>query len=749
MKNNKLLLRVLALCLALVCTFSLVAATTDSGDRNEDGVVNVWDLQMVKTESDDVKTTVLTALLGGGDELHPNGDGVYEIYSPLGLYNMARNATKAYDFKLMNDIDLGGRDWTPIHEFNGTFDGNSKTISNLKITESVGKNMGFFGSTSNKNDDTDRSLIKDLHLENVVMEISASDTKTLYVGGVVGTHRGDLENCTAICSVTDPRTTLPDNAYYGSLTGRNGNRKVTVDGKETTVTNGMITGTNSMDALEYYDYEPQDGTSSTTQYKAPAKVNSMMATHFADLSYPEGTEAKKQYKRTFGITGYSVSGGVPTDLVYQDISNSSYYDSQTLRDRRTRVAKEMYDMSTMFWTPSQNLYYYDNLVMSSTTSRPNGSYGREAGNVYRGLPYNHGSSSIYRFLGYMEKNGDIYQTTAAVPTNGYYINDSAVMGEINAALAAGQTTTASGLTIPAVINSEVTGTSQYGFMEYIGADCSSQALMAWRTVNATSGTGKVSSTHTADMYMCDSYINSRGIVPVNGFNFGKLPGDLNGDDTSNGHADKSLAVKEFTRANKDYYMETLGCVTKGDLLMDYTDEGGHTLMAMSDAVVIRKYNGTMDTANSYIVTAEQGGGGGTRSGKITVNGAEKTWSATCCVDEVNSFDVLFGVNSKNPEYPSCFFPITCAALQEENTPAAKVTAPYITNGVVKTNFQIIGSSVNDGQMVYAQIQQTGHRAAYNQLDVAAVHPTVAAGDTVNVLLANGQTYQVTYTAPAA
>ena len=741
MKNNKLLLRVLALCLALVCTFSLAAVAADSADKNEDGIVNVWDLQMVKTGDAAEQATVLSALLGGGDELHPNGDGVYEIYSPLGLYNMARNATKAYAFKLMNDIDLGGRDWTPIHEFNGTFDGNSKTISNLKITESVGKNMGFFGSTSNKNDDTDRSLIKDLHLENVVMEISASDTKTLYVGGVVGTHRGDLENCTAICSVTDPRTTLPDNAYYGSLTGRNGNRKVTVDGKETTVTNGMITGTNSMDALEYYDYEPQDGTSSTTQYKAPAKVNSMMATHFADLSYPEGTEAKKQYKRTFGITGYSVSGGVPTDLVYQDISNSSYYDSQTLRDRRTRVAKEMYDMSTMFWTPSQDLKYYDNLG--------SGTYGRTAGKVYRGLPYNHGSSSIYRFLGYMETNGDLYQTTAAVPTEGHYISDSAVMTEINAALAAGQTTTASGLTIPAVINSEVTGTSQYGFMEYIGADCSSQALMAWRTVNATSGTGKVSATHTATMYACSSYIKSYGIVPVNNFYFTELPGDLNGDGVTSNHADKSLAVKAYFDANKDYYMETLGCVTKGDLLMDYTDEGGHTLMAMSDAVVIRNYKGVMDTANSYIVTAEQGGSGGTRSGKITVNGEEKTWSATCCVDEVNSFDVLFGVNSKNPDYPSRFFPITCAALQEENTPAATVTVPYITNGVVKTNFQIIGSSVNDGPMVYAQIQKSGHRSAYTNLDVAAVHPTVADGDTVNVLLANGQTYQVTYTAPAA
>ena len=338
MKNNKLLLRVLALCLALVCTFSLVAATTDSGDENGDGIVNVWDLEMVKSGTPAEKTTVLTALLGGGDELHPNGEGVYEIWSPLGLYNMARNATKGYQFILMDNIDLGGRKWTPVSNFYGTFDGNGQTISNVKITESVSSSMGFFGSTKNEvdTDSTKRAVIKDLNLVNVNMEISASDEKTLYVGGIVGTNRGDLNNCTAICSITDNRTTLPGTVRYGAQAGRNVNR--TNDEGEK-VTNGVITGTNSMDALEYYDFEPQNGTSTTTQYTAPAKVNSMMATHFAELSYPEGTAEDEQYGRTVGIAGYSVSGGVPTDLVYQDISNSSYYDSQTLRDLRTRVAK--------------------------------------------------------------------------------------------------------------------------------------------------------------------------------------------------------------------------------------------------------------------------------------------------------------------------------------------------------------------------------------------------------------------------
>ena len=515
--------------------------------------------------------------------------------------------------------------------------------------------------------------------------------------------------------------------YIGVQVGRNGNIKI----GEETITNGKITGTNSMDALEYYDFEPQVGTSSTTQYKAPAKVNSMMATNFADLSYPEGTDAKQQYKRTIGIAGYSHTGGVPTNLVFQDITNSSKYDSQVLRDRRTTVTAAMYEMSTVEWTTTKNINFYTDGVKSN--------YSRTANKVYRGLPYNHGNSNIYRFYAYTEKNSaGRYQLTAAVPTQGFYFTDAAVIAEINEALAAGKTTTASGYIVPSDLTGNVGSAHQAGFPKYIGADCSSQTLMAWRMVNATSGTGKVRSTHTNNMFMCTDYISSYGIVPVNGFILEKPTTDLDGDGSVNDHGDRSYAVRLFARANKDFYMETLACTKKGDLLMDYIDEGGHTLMAMSDAVVIRKYNGTMDLDKSYIVTAEQGGSGGTRKG-TTADG--KSWSSTCCVDEVNSFNVLF--DSKDTgNYPSIFFPITCAALREENTPAATVTIS-MEDGVVNSNFQIISSTVG-GQTVFAQMQQSSHRSAYNKLTVKDAHPNVAAGDTVEVMLANGQTYKFTY-----
>lgn len=744
MGKNKLT-RLIALVLAVVSTLTVVLAAANF-DLNADGKTDVWDLQLAVngSKTDTYSGALIEALGGKHDELHPVSEKYYEIYSALGLYNMAKlinkDGKKGYTFKLMEDIDLGGVDWTPIDNFVGVFDGNGKTISNFKITKcgatsDAKDSMGFF-SVIDYDSQRVQSRVENLHLVDVEITV-AEDAK--FIGLLAGSNRGKVKDCTTLGVVTDNRTVLSGTAYIGTIVGRNNN----------SAPNGTVTTTNSMDALEYYDFEPQNGTSSTTKYAAPAKVSSMMATHFAELSYPEGTPDKEQYKRSTGIAGYSAGAGiingsnnktgVNSGLVWQDITNSSYYDSQTLRDRRTTVAAAMYEMSTVEWTPHANLNFYNNGVKSSQNGGTGG-YGRVGGKVYRGLPYNHGGSSIYRFLAYMDVNADgRYQTKTSVPTVGYYFTDSAVIAEYNAAWEAGQSTTASGYPVPLdMMTKKLSGTTQLGYMQYIGADCSSQALMAWRTVNATSGTGKVTSTHTSNMYMCKQYMTSYGIVPVNDFVLTLPSADLDGDGDKSGSGDKSLTVKEFTRANKDYYMETLGCVTKGDLLMDYTNEGGHTLLAMSDAVVIRNYQGVMDLDKSYIVTAEQGGGGGTRNG-TTADG--KSWTSTCCVDEVNSFNTLFG--STTAEYPSCFFPITCAALQDENTPAATVTIS-MKDGIVSTNFQIIGSALNNEEMVYAQIQQSGHRSAYNSLTVAEVHADVKTGDTVKVLLSNGQTYEFTY-----
>ena len=113
-------------------------------------------------------------------------------------------------FELTEDIDLGGKEWTPIgytvadlimggHEycvFSGNFDGKGYTIKNLTIgTETSpysGDVCGLFGATS--------GTIEDVVLENVSINYVGGKYNSAYSfrmgGALVGYSMGDIVNCT-------------------------------------------------------------------------------------------------------------------------------------------------------------------------------------------------------------------------------------------------------------------------------------------------------------------------------------------------------------------------------------------------------------------------------------------------------------------------------------------------------------------------------------------------------------------------
>ena len=98
---------------------------------------------------------------------------------------------------LTADIDLTGKDWTPIgtdydNSYTGTFDGGGHTIKGLTITTND-ELVGLFGW-----------LNKAGTVKNVVMEgvQITSNHMSGYIGGVVGYSRGTIENCSVSGSVS-------------------------------------------------------------------------------------------------------------------------------------------------------------------------------------------------------------------------------------------------------------------------------------------------------------------------------------------------------------------------------------------------------------------------------------------------------------------------------------------------------------------------------------------------------------------
>lgn len=112
-------------------------------------------------------------------------------------YSSAKASFVDQTIVLENDIDMSGIDWTPIgyetnkdgasiYGFAGTFDGNNKTISNLKVRTEKDNNAGFFGATR-------QAVIKDLTLTDVDI---LGHYKT---GAIVGDGvNAEIENCKVI-----------------------------------------------------------------------------------------------------------------------------------------------------------------------------------------------------------------------------------------------------------------------------------------------------------------------------------------------------------------------------------------------------------------------------------------------------------------------------------------------------------------------------------------------------------------------
>ena len=140
-------------------------------------------------------------------------DGAYEI-SSLDQLKLFRDAVnEGYNFngetvKLTATIDLNNEEWTPIGKsgktFQGTFDGQGNTVSNLYINTPTRSDVGFFGFTT-------VGEIKNLTIEN------ANVTGYLDVGAVAGTpYTSKYTNITLTGDVK-----IQGFAYVGGMFGKN------------------------------------------------------------------------------------------------------------------------------------------------------------------------------------------------------------------------------------------------------------------------------------------------------------------------------------------------------------------------------------------------------------------------------------------------------------------------------------------------------------------------------------------------
>ena len=154
-------------------------------------------------------TVSLAAAKDLGYTIESNGS--YTVYNADGLMNVAElvNGGKTdINITLDKNIDLTGKDWTPIgtdydNSYKGTFDGGGHTITGLTFTTND-EYAGLFGWLNRAGT-----------VKNVVMEGVQITSHQIYggsIGGVVGSGWGTIENCSVSGSVSGT-------VYVGGVVG--------------------------------------------------------------------------------------------------------------------------------------------------------------------------------------------------------------------------------------------------------------------------------------------------------------------------------------------------------------------------------------------------------------------------------------------------------------------------------------------------------------------------------------------------
>ena len=161
-------------------------------------------------------TVSLAAAKDLGYTIESNGS--YTVYNADGLlaWNEAAQKDRSINCTLTADIDLTGKDWTPIgtsfdNSYTGTFDGGGHTITGLTIT-TKDQFVGLFGYLNRAGT-----------VKNVVMEGIQITSNHMFgnTGGVAGFSWGTIENCSVSGSVSGTKCVggVVGAQKAGSITG--------------------------------------------------------------------------------------------------------------------------------------------------------------------------------------------------------------------------------------------------------------------------------------------------------------------------------------------------------------------------------------------------------------------------------------------------------------------------------------------------------------------------------------------------
>lgn len=310
---------------------------------------------------------------------------------------------------------------------------------------------------------------------------------------------------------------------------------------------------------------------------------------------------------------------------------------QILQSRRDTAEAHMRYMMSFLWQTDTSIdYSYSVGSLGVNIDDPDYILHLEAGRVYSGMPYTHGSSGAESFLAYGEtdENGIVQMT---------------------------------GLT--SELFSGGGGTKNFN-MARLSNDCADAVSWAWSRVG-----------NSFTFTMTQNMVTERGCLPVGNYK------------TVDGNYKKT---KDIVKENGEEVMfEAYACLQKADAVVLFNGEG-HAMM-ISQVNVVRDQNGAIDPEQSYVLVHEQYTG---NARKEVTRVDEKTGLTVYClggVDNKYTFAQLYKksylpVTIKELIDPSPVAPPELLDSQQEHT------LDTLTKGAISCAYKIctVTVTITDG-----------------------------------------------------
>lgn len=165
----------------------------------------VYDYTLKQQNEQSAETSSIPSLATPGQDNSESNP--YLITTKEELQWVKMNPEETNYYKLMKDVEIvdqnGAANWIPIGNiapsssqdilkdaFKGHFDGNNMKIIGKIVADKDMDYFGFFGAG-------DGAIIKNLHMEADIIDVSAIKAQTVSIGGIIGlVNNGNIEHCT-------------------------------------------------------------------------------------------------------------------------------------------------------------------------------------------------------------------------------------------------------------------------------------------------------------------------------------------------------------------------------------------------------------------------------------------------------------------------------------------------------------------------------------------------------------------------